>query len=59
MSFLRPARSLVVNTVRPKTTYIYPIDKTFSQKWVEKRVKKINQMQDHLSVSINYSQDFI
>lgn len=32
-------------TARNKSTFVYETDKTFSQRWIEKKVAKIQQQQ--------------
>lgn len=44
------ARPAVKQLTRPKSTYVYSYDKTFLQKWMEGRVKKINEFQKLLAV---------
>ena len=39
---------------RNKSTFVYDADKTFTQRWVEKSVKKQQNLQNMYAVSIYY-----
>lgn len=44
---------------RNKSTFVYDADKTFGQRWVEKRTNKLKELQKFHAVSSNHSLLFI